>query len=159
MFKNQSDHPDCVTLPVLLTGASGNLGGELARQLARPGVRLSLWGRDLPRLESTAQACRDKGIHPVIGCEVYVCPDMEEKRVMSREYSHLVLLCENNQGYQNLMQLVSEGYTRGFYYRPRIDLDFLAAHSDGLQQRGLETFGQLRGVDQDCTCQRLEHTV
>ncbi len=78
------------------------------------------------------QACRDKGIHPVIGCEVYVCPDMEEKRVMSREYSHLVLLCENNQGYQNLMQLVSEGYTRGFYYRPRIDYKLLEKYHEGL---------------------------
>ena len=78
------------------------------------------------------QACTEQGIHPVIGCEVYVCPDMDDKQVVSREYSHLVLLCENNTGYRNLIKLVSEGYTRGFYYRPRIDYKLLKEHSEGL---------------------------
>ena len=57
---------------------------------------------------------------------------MDDKRVYSREYSHLVLLCENNQGYQNLMKLVSDGFTRGFYYRPRVDYALLEQHSEGL---------------------------
>lgn len=78
------------------------------------------------------QACRDEGIHPVIGCEVYVCPNMEEKGVYAREYSHLILLCENNTGYRNLTKLVSEGFTRGFYYKPRIDYALLKEHSEGL---------------------------
>ena len=78
------------------------------------------------------QACRDAGIHPVIGCEAYVCPDMEDKRVVSREYSHLILLCENETGYRNLMLLVSEAFTRGFYYRPRMDYDFIRRHHEGL---------------------------
>lgn len=77
-------------------------------------------------------ACKKAGIHPVIGAEIYVCPDMDDKRVYSREYSHLVLLCENNQGYQNLMKLVSDGFTRGFYYRPRVDYALLEQHSEGL---------------------------
>ena len=78
------------------------------------------------------QACRDAGIHPVIGCEAYVCPDMEDKRVLSREYSHLILLCENETGYQNLMYLVSEAFTRGFYYRPRMDYALIKQHHEGL---------------------------
>ena len=78
------------------------------------------------------QACLGEGIHPVIGCEVYICPDMTEKQAMAREYSHLILLCENNQGYQNLMKLVSEGFTRGFYYKPRIDYALLRQHHEGL---------------------------
>ena len=77
-------------------------------------------------------ACKDAGIHPVIGSEVYICPDMDDKKAFSREYSHLVLLCENNEGYQNLTRLVSEGYTRGFYYKPRIDYRLLRQHSGGL---------------------------
>ncbi|MBE5783862.1 MAG: DNA polymerase III subunit alpha [Clostridiales bacterium] len=77
-------------------------------------------------------ACKEAGIHPVIGCEVYVCPDMEDKRAFSREYSHLVLLCENEEGYRNLMYLVSEGFTRGFYYKPRIDYALLKEHHQGL---------------------------
>ena len=71
------------------------------------------------------RACKDAGIHPVIGCEVYVCPDMDEKQSAFREYSHLVLLCENDEGYKNLSRLVSEGFTRGFYYRPRVDYKLL----------------------------------
>ena len=78
------------------------------------------------------RACKDAGIRPVIGCEVYVCPDMDEKQSAFREYSHLVLLCENNEGYKNLSRLVSEGFTRGFYYRPRVDYALLKKYSGGL---------------------------
>ena len=77
-------------------------------------------------------ACQAQGIRPVIGCEVYICPDMEDKRSFSREYSHLILLCENNTGYQNLMKLVSESFIRGFYYKPRIDYKLLREHHEGL---------------------------
>ncbi len=78
------------------------------------------------------KAMKEVGVHPVIGCEVYVCPDMDDKTSATREYSHLVLLCENQQGYQNLIKMVSAGFTRGFYYRPRIDMRMLRAHSEGL---------------------------
>jgi len=78
------------------------------------------------------RAAKAEGIHPVIGCEVYVCPDMDNKTSVSRDYSHLILLCENQKGYQNLSALVSEGWTRGFYYRPRVDFDLLKKYSEGL---------------------------
>ncbi len=74
----------------------------------------------------------DRGIHPVIGCEVYICSDMDDKTSAMREYSHLILLCENQTGYQNLIKLVSESFTRGFYYRPRIDYKLLRQHKGGL---------------------------
>ena len=77
-------------------------------------------------------ACQDSGVHPVIGCEMYLCPNMDEKVYANREYSHLILLCENNTGYQNLMYLCSEAFTRGFYYKPRIDYKLLREHSEGL---------------------------
>ncbi|HIU34055.1 MAG TPA: DNA polymerase III subunit alpha, partial [Candidatus Pullichristensenella excrementigallinarum] len=72
------------------------------------------------------------GIHPVIGCEVYVCPNMEDKSYVAREYSHLVLLCENQEGYQNLIKLDSEAFVRGFYYKPRVDYETLKKYSGGL---------------------------
>lgn len=79
------------------------------------------------------KAAKAAGIHPVIGCEVYVAPrrrtDMENQ---DREASHLVLLCENDVGYRNLTKLVSAGYVEGFYYRPRIDWELLEAHTEGL---------------------------
>ena len=78
------------------------------------------------------QQALKRGIHPVIGCEVYVCPNMEDKSSAARDYSHLVLLCETQQGYQNLIKLVSEGFTRGFYYKPRVDYDALRRYSGGL---------------------------
>ena len=78
------------------------------------------------------RACKDAGIHPVIGCEVYVCPDMDDKTSVRRDYSHLILLCENQTGYQNLIHLVSEGFLRGYYYRPRVDYALLEKHSEGL---------------------------
>ncbi|MGI6238910.1 MAG: DNA polymerase III subunit alpha [Christensenellales bacterium] len=78
------------------------------------------------------RAAKAAGIHPVIGCEVYVCPDMDDKTTVSREYSHLVLLCENQEGYNNLVKLVSRGFTRGFYYRPRVDYALLKEYAGGL---------------------------
>lgn len=77
-------------------------------------------------------AMKDAGIKPIIGCEVYVCHDRLDKSAANREYSHLILLCENNTGYQNLMKLVSEGFLTGYYYRPRIDYNLIRQHSEGL---------------------------
>ena len=77
-------------------------------------------------------ACRDAGITPVIGCEVYICRNRFEKSGAAREYSHMILLCENNTGYQNLIKLVSAGFTEGFYYKPRIDYELLKQHTEGL---------------------------
>ena len=72
------------------------------------------------------------GVHPVIGCEVYVSQQGHKTRSDGDRYNHLVLLCESQEGYRNLIALVSTGYLQGFYYKPRLDLDLLARHSKGL---------------------------
>ncbi len=77
---------------------------------------------------------KKQGIHPIIGCEVYVAPESRFVKTPGTDgkYSHLVLLAENEIGYKNLIYLVSKGYTEGFYYKPRIDFELLSAHSEGL---------------------------
>ncbi len=77
-------------------------------------------------------AAKAKGVHPVIGCEVYVSQQGHKMRSEGDRYNHLVLLCENQEGYRNLIQLVSTGFLEGFYYKPRVDKDLLARHSKGL---------------------------
>jgi DNA polymerase-3 subunit alpha len=77
-------------------------------------------------------AAKAANVHPVIGCEVYVSQQGHKSRSDSDRYNHLVLLCENQEGYRNLIRLVSTAYLEGFYYKPRIDLDLLASHSRGL---------------------------
>jgi DNA polymerase-3 subunit alpha len=77
-------------------------------------------------------AAKDKGILPVMGCEVYVAQQGHRNRTESNRYNHLVLLCETQEGYRNLVKLVSTGFLDGFYYKPRIDKDLLAQHSKGL---------------------------
>src|SRR3954451_10987681 len=77
-------------------------------------------------------AAKNSGVHPVIGCEVYVSQKGHKTRSDTDRYNHLVLLCENQQGYRNLIKLVSTAYLDGFYYKPRIDTDLLARHSEGL---------------------------
>ncbi len=74
------------------------------------------------------------GIKPIIGCEVYVAPrGMEDKQHgIDSENNHLILLCKDNTGYQNLIKLVSQAWTKGFYSRPRIDHDLLQKHHEGL---------------------------
>ena len=82
------------------------------------------------------QACRAEGIKPIIGCEVYVSSGSRFDRTAysegSGKYNHLVLLCKNEIGYKNLIRMVSKGFTEGFYSRPRVDLELLRAHSEGL---------------------------
>jgi DNA polymerase-3 subunit alpha len=72
------------------------------------------------------------GIRPVIGCEVYVSQQGHKTRSDSDRYNHLILLCQTQEGYKNLINLVSTGYLDGFYYKPRVDKDLLALHSKGL---------------------------
>lgn len=80
------------------------------------------------------RACRAAGIHPIIGCEVYVAPVSRfEKTNSSEGYAdHLVLLCENMIGYRNLTALVSRSFTEGFYNKPRVDEELLREYSEGL---------------------------
>ena len=80
------------------------------------------------------QACRKEGVKPIIGCEVYVASGSRFERTPGADgkANHLVLLCENEQGYRNLIWLVSKGYTEGFYSKPRIDMELLREHSEGL---------------------------
>ncbi len=75
-----------------------------------------------------------QGVHPVIGCEVYVAPRSRHDKVHGADnrYHHLVLLCENATGYANLVKLVSAAWTEGFYIRPRVDRELLAQHHEGL---------------------------
>ncbi|MCL2854828.1 MAG: DNA polymerase III subunit alpha [Defluviitaleaceae bacterium] len=80
------------------------------------------------------KAAKKAGIKPILGCEVYVAVRSRLDRGSRQDdgYYHLVLLAENNLGYQNLMKLVSLGYTEGFYYKPRIDLELLRRYNEGL---------------------------
>ena len=79
--------------------------------------------------------CKAQGIRPILGCEVYVAPKSRfdrETNNSDERYNHLVLLAENNIGYQNLMKIVSLGYLEGFYYKPRIDYEVLEKYSQGI---------------------------
>ncbi|MBI4479129.1 MAG: DNA polymerase III subunit alpha [Acidobacteria bacterium] len=78
------------------------------------------------------KAATKQGLKPILGCEVYVSQKGRHCRDESDRYNHLVLLCANQKGYQNLVKLVSAGYLEGFYYKPRIDKDLLSCHSEGL---------------------------
>ncbi|WP_312644462.1 DNA polymerase III subunit alpha [Hydrogenoanaerobacterium sp.] len=78
--------------------------------------------------------CEKQGIKPIIGCEVYVAPRTRFDKVYKMDTSpyHLVLLCKNETGYQNLIKIVSQGFIEGFYSKPRVDLELLRAHHEGL---------------------------
>ena len=80
------------------------------------------------------KACKDAGIKPIIGCEVYVAPHSlrDKQHGTDSRYSHLILLCKNEEGYHNLCKLVSISFTEGYYVRPRIDWELLKEHSAGL---------------------------
>ena len=81
------------------------------------------------------KAAREAGIKPIIGCEVYVAPGSRFDRELTKgedRYYHLVLLAKNNVGYTNLSKIVSRGFTEGYYYKPRVDVEVLEQYSEGI---------------------------
>ena len=82
------------------------------------------------------RACREAGVKPIIGCEVYVAPRgrtrFQKVHEFDAAFSHLVLLCRNEEGYRNLSYMVSQAFLEGFYIKPRIDMDLLREHCGGL---------------------------
>jgi DNA polymerase-3 subunit alpha len=117
----------------LLDGACeiGELTAEAARR-GMPAVAVTDHGNLFAAANFFHQA-GTHGVKPIIGCEVYVAPDNHKNRGSDAERSnHLVLLAENDEGYRNLIQLVSTGFLEGFYYKPRVDHDLLQKHNKGL---------------------------
>ncbi len=81
------------------------------------------------------RAAKEAGIKPILGCEVYVAPNSRfDKEISGGEerYYHLVLLAENNTGYDNLVKIVSKGFTEGYYYKPRVDMEVLNQYHEGI---------------------------
>src|SRR5699024_9331411 len=81
------------------------------------------------------KSAKAEGIKPIIGCEIYVTTGSrfhKEARQGDHRYYHLVLLAENDQGYHNLMKIVSRGFTEGFYYKPRVDYEVLERYHEGI---------------------------
>ncbi len=108
---------------------------DLAAKNQMPAVALTDHGNMFGALPFH-KAAKKKGVKPILGCEIYVAPesrfDKSPGGSISQTNNHLVLLAENNVGYSNLVKLVTAGYLEGFYYKPRIDKELLASHSEGL---------------------------
>jgi DNA polymerase-3 subunit alpha len=106
---------------------------DQAQKLGMPALAVTEHGNMFSAV-TFHDAARKRGIKPILGCEVYVAPGSRFDRAnnLGDNFNHLVLLAETEQGFKNLIKLVSSGYTEGFYYKPRIDKDLLAAHHQGL---------------------------
>ena len=107
---------------------------NLTNQYKMPAVAITDHGNMFGAIEFYAQA-QASGIKPIIGCEAYIAPqsrlDKTSGKIQDTSY-HLILLCKDEEGYHNLMRLVSIGYLEGFYYKPRIDKEVLSKYSKGL---------------------------
>ncbi len=104
---------------------------DLVEAQEMPAVAITDHGNLFGAVHFYNEALR-RGIHPIIGCEVYITQQDHTVRSDSNRYHHFVLLCENQTGYRNLIKLVSTGFLEGFYYKPRIHKDLLAQHAGGL---------------------------
>lgn len=104
-----------------------------ARELEMPALAITDHGTMFGVVDFY-KACSKEGIKPILGCEVYMAPRSMENRTpkVDDNLYHLLLLAETNEGYRNLLELVSQGFTRGFYYKPRVDKETLSRHSKGL---------------------------
>jgi len=125
-------HLHCHTDYSLLDGACeiGQLM-DLAERQEMPAVALTDHGNLFGAVEFYTKA-KEHGVQPIIGCELYVTQQSSSAKTESNRYNHLVVLCENQEGYRNLITLVTSGHLDGFYYKPRIDKDLLARHCKGL---------------------------
>jgi DNA polymerase-3 subunit alpha len=99
-----------------------------AAELEMPAVALTDHGSLAGALELYREAGK-QGVKPLLGCEVYVA---EDRRALRKGYAHLTLLAESNEGYSNLIKLASAGFLEGYYYKPRVDWELLAAHRKGI---------------------------
>ena len=106
---------------------------DQVKSLGMPGVAVTEHGNLFSAITFHDHA-RERGVNPILGCEVYVAPNSRHDRggPVSENYNHLVLLAETREGWHNLIKLVSAGYTEGFYRKPRIDKELLARHARGL---------------------------
>src|SRR6187401_586411 len=106
---------------------------DQVKSLGMPAVAVTEHGNMFSAITFHDHA-RERGVRPILGCEVYVAPGSRHDRggPVSENYNHLVLLAESRQGWHNLIKLVSAGYTEGFYRKPRIDKALLAKHAAGL---------------------------
>jgi len=127
-------HLHCHSEYSLLDGAARiNYLVNRAAELNMPAVAITDHGTMFGVVDFY-KAAKEAGVKPILGCEVYVAPRsrfQKEPRQDDIQY-HLVLLAENDTGYRNLTRLVSAGFTEGFYYKPRVDRELLAQHSEGL---------------------------
>lgn len=118
----------------LLDGAAGiNAVAKRAKELGMDALAITDHGVMYGAVDFYTR-CIDEGIKPIIGCEVYTAPESRFDKFSSgtKPYGHLVLLCKNETGYRNLMSLVTKANTEGFYYKPRVDMELLSMHSEGL---------------------------
>ena len=128
----------------LLDGAC-RIGKLLARceELGQTAVAVTDHGNMFGAVEFF-KAAKAAGIKPIIGCEAYVAPrTMSDKQKSDENSQHLVLLCKNETGYQNLIYMISKGWMEGFYNRPRIDKELIKEHAEGLVALSACMFGEI----------------
>src|SRR5262245_50912856 len=104
---------------------------QLAVEQHSPAVAVTDHGNLFGAVKFYQQA-KKAGVKPIVGCAVYVAQGTRHSRDEKDRYNHLILLCENSEGYRNLSRLVSAGFLEGFYRKPRVDKELLAQHSKGL---------------------------
>ncbi len=119
-----------------LLDGSGKIGEMLprAKELGMDSLAITDHGVMYGVIDFYKKA-KEVGIKPILGCEIYVAPGSRFDRENSQDedrYHHLVLLAENNQGYKNLMKIVTRGFTEGYYYRPRVDYEILETYHEGI---------------------------
>ncbi len=105
---------------------------DRVKELKMPAVAMTDHGNIFGAV-SFVNAAKEAGVKPILGCELYVCKKEDHRAAPEGDtYNHLIVLAENDQGYRNLVKIVSEASLHGFYYKPRISKKFLAEHSQGL---------------------------
>jgi DNA polymerase-3 subunit alpha len=105
---------------------------DRVKELEMPAVAMTDHGNIFGAVEF-ANAAKAAGVKPILGCELYVCKKKDHRAAPEGDsYNHLIVLAENDEGYRNLVKVVSEASLHGFYYKPRVSKNFLAEHSKGL---------------------------